>query len=177
MKKNFRKFLSIIIALAMIIIPSIKTNTVYAGTAHTEDTDGTSGKLQINYKNLADKLDKEFGENSWKLSITNQEKTIEINSSTDNMQFDSPYGDTVNVRIEAGAAKISGTGAVKQDNEITPFTVEDNEFNFTIIEEKSPTAQFKDLNLIYDDEDNDEEEEEDEDEDEDEDEEYEDDED
>ena len=45
--KNINKFLSIVIALTMIIIPLLNTDNVYAGD---------SGTLQVFYKNLVDSV-------------------------------------------------------------------------------------------------------------------------
>ncbi len=67
--KNINKFLSIVIALTMIIIPLLNTDNVYAGD---------SGTLQVFYKNLVDSVAAAAGSEDWELIITDAQGEFTI---------------------------------------------------------------------------------------------------
>ena len=138
--KNINKFLSIVIALTMIIIPLLKTDSAYAAS-------GDSGTLQVHYKNLVESVAAAAGSEDWELIITDAQGTFAI-SKGGSMTHDRKYADKIQVEIVIGSAIINGSGKTKQANNLVPFTISNNKFEFSVPEGTSPTVQFRDIVLF-----------------------------
>ena len=135
--KNINKFLSIVIALTMIIIPLLNTDNVYAGD---------SGTLQVFYKNLVDSVAAAAGSEDWELIITDAQGEFTI-SKDDPMTHNRIYEDKIHVKIVIGSAIINGSGYTKQASNLVKFTISNNEFEFSVPANTSPTVHFRDIVL------------------------------